>query len=88
MVVNVENSAGGFGVTQPIAERVLDLGVDVMTTGNHVWDKKEIASYIGKENRLLRPANYPGGDAGRGLHHGEGGPAPRDRASTSWAASS
>ena len=49
-VVNVENAAGGFGVTQQIAESVLDLGVDVMTTGNHVWDKKEIAlSYKGVE---------------------------------------
>ena len=65
-VVNVENSAGGFGVTQAIAESVLELGVDVMTTGNHVWDKKEIMSYIVKENRLLRPANYPAGTPGAG----------------------
>jgi metallophosphoesterase (TIGR00282 family) len=65
-VVNVENAAGGFGITQSIAESVLDLGVDVMTTGNHVWDKKETASYIVKENRLLRPANYPAGTPGAG----------------------
>ena len=65
-VVNVENAAGGFGVTQAIAESVLDLGVDVMTTGNHVWDKKETTSYIVKENRLLRPANYPAGTPGSG----------------------
>ena len=65
-VVNVENAAGGFGITQPIADSVLDLGVDVMTTGNHVWDKKETAGYIAKENRLLRPANYPAGTPGAG----------------------
>jgi metallophosphoesterase (TIGR00282 family) len=65
-VVNVENAAGGFGITQPIAESILELGVDVMTSGNHVWDKKETASWIGKENRLLRPANYPDGTPGAG----------------------
>ena len=73
-VVNVENSAGGFGVTQQIAESVLDLGVDVMTTGNHVWDKKETASYIVKENRLLRPANYPEGTPGAGYITLKAGP--------------
>ena len=73
-VVNVENSAGGFGVTQPIAESVLDLGVDVMTTGNHVWDKKETAAYIVKENRLLRPANYPEGTPGAGYITVKAGP--------------
>ena len=73
-VVNVENSAGGFGVTQPIAESVLDLGVDVMTTGNHVWDKKETVSYIVKENRLLRPANYPEGTPGAGYITVKAGP--------------
>jgi 2',3'-cyclic-nucleotide 2'-phosphodiesterase len=73
-VVNVENAAGGFGVTQQIAEGVLDLGVDVMTTGNHVWDKKETASYIGKENRLLRPANYPDGTPGVGYITVKAGP--------------
>ena len=73
-VVNVENSAGGFGVTQQIAESVLDLGVDVMTTGNHVWDKKETAGYIVKENRLLRPANYPEGTPGAGYITVKAGP--------------
>ena len=73
-VVNVENAAGGFGVTQQIAESVLDLGVDVMTTGNHVWDKKEIMSYIVKENRLLRPANYPAGTPGAGYITVKAGP--------------
>lgn len=73
-VVNVENAAGGFGVTQPLAEAVLDLGVDVMTTGNHVWDKKETVSYIVKENRLLRPANYPEGTPGAGFITVKAGP--------------
>jgi metallophosphoesterase (TIGR00282 family) len=73
-VVNVENAAGGFGVTQAIAESVLDLGVDVMTTGNHVWDKREITSYIVKENRLLRPANYPEGTPGTGYITVKAGP--------------
>ncbi len=74
IVVNVENSAGGFGVTQPIAESVLELGVDVLTTGNHVWDKKDTASWIGKENRVLRPANYPVGTPGAGYVTVKAGP--------------
>src|SRR5213594_397750 len=65
-VVNVENAAGGFGVTPPIARRILDAGVDVMTSGNHIWDKKEIVEYIVKENLPLRPANYPPGTPGTG----------------------
>src|SRR5437899_7325804 len=65
-VVNVENAAGGFGVTPPIARRILDAGADVMTSGNHIWDKKEIVEYIVKENLLLRPANYPPGTPGTG----------------------
>ena len=65
-VVNVENAAGGFGVTPPIARGILDAGVDVMTSGNHIWDKKEIVEYIVKENLLLRPANFPAGTPGVG----------------------
>src|SRR3989441_699064 len=65
-VVNVENAAGGFGVTPPIARRILDAGADVMTSGNHIWDKKEIVEYIVKENLLLRPANFPAGTPGVG----------------------
>jgi metallophosphoesterase (TIGR00282 family) len=65
-VVNVENSASGFGVTPLIARSFLEQGVDVMTSGNHIWDKKEIIEYIGKENLLLRPANYPPGTPGAG----------------------
>jgi len=65
-IVNVENSAAGFGVTPQIAKSVLEHGADVMTSGNHIWDKKEIIEYIGKENLLLRPANYPAGTPGAG----------------------
>ncbi|MBI2492728.1 MAG: TIGR00282 family metallophosphoesterase [Candidatus Rokubacteria bacterium] len=65
-VVNVENAAGGFGVTPPMARLFLEQGADVMTSGNHVWDKKEIVQYIAKENLLLRPANFPAGTPGAG----------------------
>ena len=65
-VVNVENAASGYGVTPPIARAFLEQGVDVMTSGNHIWDKKEIIEYLGKENLLLRPANFPPGTPGAG----------------------
>ncbi len=65
-IVNVENAAAGFGVTPLIARTFLEHGVDVMTSGNHIWDKKEIIEYIGKENLLLRPANFPAGTPGVG----------------------
>src|SRR5881398_411811 len=65
-VVNVENAAGGFGVTPPIARQILAAGADVMTSGNHIWDKKEVVAYIVKENLLLRPANFPAGTPGVG----------------------
>src|SRR5438046_10260453 len=58
-VVNVENAAGGFGVTPQIARQILAAGADVMTSGNHIWDKKEVVEYIEKENLLLPPANFP-----------------------------
>ncbi len=58
-IANVENSAGGFGITPAIAEDLLALGLDVLTSGNHVWDKREIFDYLGRQPRLLRPANYP-----------------------------
>jgi metallophosphoesterase (TIGR00282 family) len=74
VVVNVENAAGGFGVTPALAKGFLDMGVDVMTTGNHVWDKKEIVEYIGRENLLLRPANYPVGTPGVGYITVKAGP--------------
>src|SRR5438552_17616412 len=65
-VVNIENAAGGFGVTAPIARQILEAGADVLTSGNHIWDKKEIVEYITKENLLLRPANFPAGTPGVG----------------------
>src|SRR5438128_11472717 len=58
-VVNCENAAGGFGVTGSMAKQMLEQGADVLTSGNHIWDKKEIVEYITKENLLLRPANFP-----------------------------
>jgi metallophosphoesterase (TIGR00282 family) len=66
VVLNGENSAGGFGITPEIVAELLGLGVDVITTGNHVWDKKEILPVLDCEPRLLRPANYPPGNPGRG----------------------
>jgi metallophosphoesterase (TIGR00282 family) len=73
-VVNVENAAGGFGVTPAMARTFLDQGVDVMTSGNHIWDKKEIVEYIVKENLLLRPANFPAGTPGTGFVTVKAGP--------------
>ncbi len=66
VVANVENAAAGFGVTPTLARGFLDGGIDVMTSGNHIWDRKEIIEYIVKENLLLRPANYPRGVPGVG----------------------
>jgi metallophosphoesterase (TIGR00282 family) len=66
VIANAENSAAGFGVTPDIAKTLLELGVDAMTSGNHVWDKKEVFDYIAAEPRLLRPANFPAGVPGRG----------------------
>jgi metallophosphoesterase (TIGR00282 family) len=66
VVANVENAAAGFGVTPTLARGFLAGGVDVMTSGNHIWDRKEIFEYIVKENLLLRPANYPQGAPGVG----------------------
>jgi len=66
VVANVENAAGGFGITRETAEAILASGVHVMTTGNHVWDKKEALDYVAREPRLLRPLNYPPGAPGRG----------------------
>ena len=66
VIANVENAAGGNGITREIGETLLDYGVQVMTTGNHVWDKKEAIAYIENQPRLLRPGNYPAGVPGRG----------------------
>jgi metallophosphoesterase (TIGR00282 family) len=63
-IANVENAAGGFGVTPTIGEKILGYGVDVMTSGNHIWDKKEVYDYLNTQPRLLRPGNYPPGTPG------------------------
>jgi metallophosphoesterase (TIGR00282 family) len=66
VIANVENAAAGFGITGDLAEAILGYGVDVMTTGNHVWDKKEVLEYFPRQPKLLRPANFPAGAPGRG----------------------
>jgi hypothetical protein len=66
VVSNIENAAAGFSITPRIAEDLLAAGVDVMTSGNHIFDKKEVLDYIEKQPRLLRPANYPPGVPGKG----------------------
>ncbi len=70
-VMNAENLAGGFSVTPQAADPLFAAGVDVMTSGNHIFDKREAAAYIARQPRLLRPANYPEGTPGSGLWAGE-----------------
>src|ERR1035438_10524251 len=60
-IANAENAAGGFGITPSIAEELLGMGLDVLTSGNHIWDKREILDYLPRQPRLLRPGNYPEG---------------------------
>lgn len=67
IVANGENAAGGNGITGEIAKDLFGFGVDVITSGNHIWDKKEIIPYIDREPRLLRPANFPSGTPGKGV---------------------
>jgi metallophosphoesterase (TIGR00282 family) len=71
-VANVENAAGGFGVTKEVCDEILDAGVDCLTSGNHIWDKKEILGVIDLIPQLLRPLNYPARQPGRGSHVGRG----------------
>ncbi|HWM91960.1 MAG TPA: TIGR00282 family metallophosphoesterase [Thermoanaerobaculia bacterium] len=71
VVVNVENSAGGFGVTPDILAEFRPLGIHCYTSGNHIWDKKEGVALLDQVPNLLRPANYPRGNAGKGIHVGE-----------------
>ncbi len=66
VVANGENAAHGFGITDKICEELYAYGVDVITTGNHVWDKREIIPYIDRDPRLLRPVNFPPGTPGKG----------------------
>ena len=70
-IANVENAAGGFGITPAIGEKILGYGVDVMTSGNHIWDKKEVFEYLSTQPRLLRPGNYPPGTPGNFQFIGE-----------------
>ena len=67
VIVNGENAAGGFGITPKICEEFYELGVNVITTGNHVWDQKEIIPYISKDNYILRPHNFPHSVPGKGF---------------------
>lgn len=70
-VMNAENVAGGFSITPPLAEQLFSAGIDVMTSGNHIFDKREVIPYIERQPRLLRPANYPPNSPGRGMWVGE-----------------
>ena len=78
-IINGENSAGGFGITPAIAEELFDLGADVITTGNHVWDKRDIIEYMQsvsaesteRPRRVIRPANYVAGSPGHGVYEGK-----------------
>ncbi len=67
IIANAENGAGGFGLTGEVIEELLGYGIDVITTGNHVWDKQDIIEYIENNDRVLRPLNYPPGNPGRGF---------------------
>ena len=66
VIANAENSAGGFGVTPAIADELFDIGIDVLTSGNHVWAQREIIPYLDGDKPILRPLNYPPGVPGRG----------------------
>jgi metallophosphoesterase (TIGR00282 family) len=70
VIANAENSASGFGITPRLAEELLGMGIDVLTGGNHSWDRKEILEFMPHEPRLLRPANFPEGNVGGGLYVG------------------
>jgi metallophosphoesterase (TIGR00282 family) len=75
VVVNGENSAGGVGVTEKTARQIFDAGADAITLGNHVWKHAEVYDYLDREPRIVRPANYPKGNPGRGstVVEGDGG---------------
>ena len=66
VIANGENAAGGFGLTEDVARELYEQGVHVLTSGNHIWDKRESFDFISREDRLIRPANYPDGSPGRG----------------------
>ena len=66
VIANGENAAGGNGITEKIAQELFISGIDFLTMGNHVWDNKDVFNFIDKENRMVRPANYPGDAPGKG----------------------
>jgi len=66
VIANCENAASGFGITEKVMDELFELGIDVMTSGNHIWDKKEFVHVLDEERRVLRPANYPPGAPGAG----------------------
>src|SRR5919206_3044095 len=66
VIINGENAAGGFGITEAICDEVLAAGADVITLGNHAWDQREALVFIERQPRLIRPANFPPGTPGRG----------------------
>ena len=68
VIANGENAAGGAGLTRDITDELFKAGIDVLTSGNHIWDKREVLEFIGKTPRLLRPANYPAGTPGSGSY--------------------
>jgi metallophosphoesterase (TIGR00282 family) len=68
VVANVENAAAGFGITADVADKMFAQGIDVLTSGNHIWDKKEALTYLEREPRLLRPFNYPSPCPGGGSY--------------------
>jgi hypothetical protein len=70
VIANGENSASGFGITPRLAQELLEMGIEVLTGGNHSWDRKEILEYMPHEPRLLRPANFPNGSPGGGVFAG------------------
>ena len=72
-IVNIENAAGGFGLTVELFEELSKMPIDVFSSGNHIWDKKEIYDALNASDRLLRPANYPPGQPGTGLDRPEDG---------------
>jgi len=73
VIANGENAAGGFGLTEKVAEELFKLGIDVLTSGNHIWDKKEIYPYLDANPRVLRPANYPPGVPGHYVYYAQVG---------------
>jgi 2',3'-cyclic-nucleotide 2'-phosphodiesterase len=70
-IANVENAAAGFGITPEIADEFLNSEIDVLTSGNHIWDKRAIVPYLSEQPRLLRPHNYPKGNPGTGVYIGD-----------------